>query len=223
MKISNQVLKNVKILWNYHRLDDELIKTDLIFCLGSLDIRSAVRASELFLDGYSNKILFSGGIAHSNDFLKTTWEQPEAVVFAEVALGLGVPKENILLETEATNTGENIKKGYEIINKTGIELKSMILVQKPYMGRRTYATFKKQWPGDDIEIIITSPQISFEDYFNVDDVEKEKIINIMVGDLQRIKEYPRMGYQIYQEIPTEVLDAFYFLVDAGFNSHLIKQ
>ena len=63
----------------------------------------------------------------------------------------------------------------------------MIIVQKPYMERRTFATFAKQRPGEKVEIYITSPQLSFEEY---SDENVEKVINIMVGDTQRIIEYP---------------------------------
>lgn len=222
MEITTAVLEQVRTLWDYHRIDDKVQKADLIFCLGSLDIRSAQRAAELYLENLSETVMFSGGIAHVNDLLRTTWSQPEAVVFANEAMRLGVPQENILLEPEAANTGENITKGFEVLRRAGKEAKSMILVQKPYMVRRTFATFKKQWPGEDVKIMVTSPKISFEKYFDVDDAEKQKIINIMVGDLDRIKQYPEKGFQIYQEIPEYVTKAFEFLVNEGYTSHLIK-
>lgn len=44
----------------------------------------------------------------------------------------------------------------------------------------------------------------------------------MVGDLQRIKEYPIKGFQIQQEIPSNVWDAYEKLVSLGYTSHLIK-
>ncbi len=221
MEITQEILEQTKILWDYLRMDNPLQKSDLIFCLGSIDLRSAERAAQIYLEGYSKKILFSGGIAHANDPLRTTWNEPEAIVFAKEAMRLGVPKEDILLETEATNTGENITKGYKVLQDDNVTIRSMILVQKPYMGRRTYATFKKQWPGEEIEIIVTSPHISFNEYFDTTDVEKEKIVNIMVGDLQRIKEYPARGFQIAQDIPEKVMKAYSYLVDAGFTKHLI--
>jgi hypothetical protein len=69
--------------------------------------------------------------------------------------------------------------------------------------------------------VITSPQISFEDYATPD-IPIDRVIEIMAGDLQRIREYPAKGFQISQEIPENVWDAFEQLVEAGFNSHLIK-
>jgi hypothetical protein len=43
----------------------------------------------------------------------------------------------------------------------------------------------------------------------------------MVGDLQRIREYPARGFQIPQDIPDDVWEAYLELVKAGFDRHLI--
>jgi hypothetical protein len=44
----------------------------------------------------------------------------------------------------------------------------------------------------------------------------------MVGDLQRIKIYPAHGFQIEQEIPEPVWQAFEVLVRAGYDKYLIQ-
>jgi hypothetical protein len=46
------------------------------------------------------------------------------------------------------------------------------------------------------------------------------VINLMVGDLQRIRIYPEKGFQIPQEIPDEVWAAYEKLVAWGFDKHL---
>ena len=86
------------------------------------------------------------------------------------------------------------------------------------MERRTYATIKVHWP--DNKIIVTSPPIDFDDYPNKE-ISKDDLINIMVGDLQRIKLYPEKGFQVYQEIPKDVLDAYEKLINLGFDKHII--
>ncbi len=101
-----------------------------------------------------------------------------------------------------------------------MDFNSFILVQKPYMERRSYATFKKHWP--DKKVMVTSPNIPFEKYAK-DTADLELEINILVGDIQRIKEYPSLGFQIPQEIPKEVWDSYLQLVNLGFNKHLIKR
>jgi hypothetical protein len=87
------------------------------------------------------------------------------------------------------------------------------------MERRSYATFKKHWP--DKELRVTSPQMSMIDYVT-DEIPMEKVINIMAGDLQRIKLYPGKGFQIYQEIPADIWNAYEQLLAKGFDQHLMK-
>jgi hypothetical protein len=87
------------------------------------------------------------------------------------------------------------------------------------MERRAFATFKKHWPGK--KLVVTSPQIPFEKY-PTNEISLEKVINIMTGDLQRIKLYPALGFQVYQETPGRVWDAYEKLINAGFNKHVVK-
>ncbi len=87
------------------------------------------------------------------------------------------------------------------------------------MERRSYATFKKRWP--DKKLIVTSPLIPFEEYPD-DVISLEEVINIIVGDLQRIKIYPEKGFQIFQEIPNDVWQAYERLVELGYDKHLVR-
>ena len=212
---SPETLSLAQQLWDYHHRNDTLIKSDCILALGSHDLRVAVRAAELYLQGWAPLIIMSGGLGN---FTKE-WTEKEADRFAAVAIEKGVPGKDILIENRSTNTGENILFTQKLLEQKSLYLQSFIVVQKPYMERRSYATFKKQWPGKDI--IVTSPQISFKDY-PTPEIPIEKVINIMVGDLQRIKIYPEKGFHIYQEIPTTVWQAYERLVALGFDKHLVR-
>lgn len=175
----------------------------------------AEHAADLYLAGLVPLLMFSGNVGA---LTREMFDQPEAVKFAEVAVRKGVPRAAILLESESTNTGENIRFSRRLPATHGPAPARIILVQKPYMERRAYATFMKQWPGR--EIIVSSPPISFADYPN-ELLPKEKVINIMVGDLQRMRLYPVRGFQIEQEIPDAVWQAWEQLVARGYDQHLI--
>ena len=205
-----------KIILNYHYMNDVLVKSDCIFVLCSMDTRVAERAVDLYKQRYASYVLFSGG---HGALTKDIFDKPEAEVFADVAIKLGVLPEAIIIENKSTNTGENVIFSKQLLQEKGLDFNSFILVQKPYMERRTYATFKKRWPEK--EFTVTSPQLSFDEYTQ-DKAFKELTINVMVGDLQRIKEYPAKGFQISQEIPSNVWDAYKKLVSLGYTSHLIK-
>ncbi|MGV3538346.1 MAG: YdcF family protein [Rufibacter sp.] len=131
-----------------------------------------------------------------------------------------MPREQILIENKSTNTGENIDFSYRLLQKQNIPVQRLLLVQKPYMERRTFATFLKQWPGPDAEICVTSPQIPFSEYPN-QEVTLPEVIHIMIGDLQRIQVYPQLGFQVPQEIPEKVWQAFEALQQKGFTNHLL--
>ncbi len=203
-----------KILWKYNNFEQPLQKSGAILVLGSNDIRAAHRGSELFLQGFAPLIIFSGGFGV---LTRQLYNKPEAEVLADEAIKLGVPKGKILIENKSTNTGENIVFTKKLLEDRKIDVNSFIVVQKPYMLRRAYATFKQQWPGK--EFIMTGPQISYENYPN-ETISKDLLINIMVGDTQRIKIYPEKGFQIPQEIPNEVWTAYEELVKRGFTKHL---
>lgn len=211
-----------KIVWDYHLLEHKLSKADLIWVLGSNDLRVAEYSAEIFIEGWAPLILYSGGIAHKSDLLKTDWDDlSEADKFSQVAIRLGINHDKIILENKSTNTGENIKFGFELLQNRNINPKKIILIQKPFMERRTYATFMKQWPGNPIKIIITSPPILFENYPN-DYISKKDLINVMVGDLQRIRLYAKKGFQIKQIIPNKVWDAYEELIKRGYTRHLVS-
>ncbi|KAJ3782296.1 DUF218 domain-containing protein [Lentinula aff. detonsa] len=212
---------DASLIYNYHRLHHQLSSASAIFCLCSLDKRVAVRAADLYLSGLAPLLIFSGG---EGSLTERRFDGiPEAEVFAAIARNMGVPDEAIVVESRSTNTGENVRFTYMLLEEKGLlgEIESFILVQKPYMERRTYATFVKQWPGTEknVKFNVTSPVLEWDQYPNEEN-PRELVINVMVGDLVRIREYPAKGFQIPQEIPPEVWAAAERLINAGYREHL---
>jgi uncharacterized SAM-binding protein YcdF (DUF218 family) len=214
--ITKEVFELARKIWDYHHMNHVLEKSDCIFVLGSHDTRVAERAAELYLQGWAPLIIMSGGLGR---LTKDMWTETEADLFANIAIQKGVPQDKILIENKSTNTGENVVFTMQLLKNSGLDPQSFILVQKPYMERRSYATFKKH--VDDKKVLVTSPQIDFEDYPTTD-LPMEKVINIMVGDLLRIKLYAEKGFQIPQEIPEDVWEANEKLIQLGFDKQLIQ-
>ena len=210
---------HVQRIWNYHQMHHELTPADAILVLCSHDTVVAERGAQLFLDGWAPLLIFSGGLGTITRHL---WTEPEANLFARIAIGMGVPESRILVENQSTNTGENVLFTKALLAGRGLDPDRFIVVQKPYMERRSYATFRKVWPGK--QVVVTSPQLSLDDYldrFSHASLSRDDVISIMVGDLQRIKVYPARGFQIDQDIPPDVWDAFTELVRAGYDKRLL--
>jgi uncharacterized SAM-binding protein YcdF (DUF218 family) len=208
-------------IWNYHRMNHELAPSDAILVLCSHDESVAERGAQLFFEGFAPLLIFSGGRGAITSRL---WDEPEAERFARIAISLGVPADRIVIEPNSTNTGENVRFTRQLLAEKGIDPQSFIVVQKPYMERRSYATFRQYWPEK--QVVVTSPQATFDDYiaqYTHSSLTADDVVAIMLGDLQRIRRYPELGYQIAQEIPEDVWDAYEELVKAGYDGFLINK
>jgi hypothetical protein len=216
-------LRNVNIIWEYMALGEKAASADCLLVLGSRDDRVALYAKNLADQYVYEHVVLTGGLAHKNDLLRTSWkEATEAEHFAQVMTDDGY-KGALLLEINACNTGENARYSYELLKIQGIPVRSLHIVTKPYMERRVKATFDKQWPDTLCRITVSSHHYdSIRSYCN-DAQPLSETISIMVGDLQRIIEYPKLGYQSEQVVPKTVIEAFEALQRAGFDEHLIKE
>jgi len=206
-----------RIVWDYHHVNHSLEPAECILVLGSHDTRVAERAAELFHAGWAPLVVFSGNLGA---LTRGLWNRPEAEIFADVAAAAGVPRDRMLIEDRSTNTGENVDFTRELLARHGLRPQTVIAVQKPYMERRTLATFQTRWPQ--LRAIVTSPRIDFDAYPN-EAISREDVIHIMVGDLQRLMLYAEKGWSAAQEIPSEVQDAYAALVAAGYTRRLVPE
>jgi len=214
MRLDPESLACAETIFAYNLLRHAPSVSDAMIVLGTNDTRVADFAAELFAQGLARRVIVTGGIAHTNDLLATNWDRSEAEVFSEILLAHGVPFEKLVVETQATNTAQNISYSKRLIE----EPSSVLYVCKPFMPRRVYATHAVEWP--EVPARVASWETTFEGYCN-DELPQEKIVNIMLGDLQRLWVYARRGYSAPQRFPAEVLDAFNTLCAKGFTRHLI--
>lgn len=215
-----EALRWARIIWDYHQLRHQPISADAIVALGTNDLRVAEYAADLYRRGFGKLLICTGGIAHQNDLLATPWEKSEAEMYAEVAESQGVPREKILLETRATNTAENFLFTKELLAQRGIQPRNLIIAVKPFMQRRAWATLAVHWP--EMPATVASPSMTLDEYFT-DELRPEMMINILMGDLQRIWVYARKGWSAPQRLPQEVKEAYDALVCLGFTQHLISE
>jgi uncharacterized SAM-binding protein YcdF (DUF218 family) len=206
-----------RILWRYMLLGHELAPAEVILVLGSNDVRVGEHGARLFLRGLAPLLVCSGDVGR---LTAGHFEKSEAETFADAAVRLGVPRSAILIEAASTNTGQNIDNTRALLASRGIHPRRVIAVQKPYMERRAWATFKRRWPEPDLQV--TSPPIPYDDY-PTPDIPRDLVINILVGDVQRVRVYAECGFQVPQPIPADVWAAWEELVARGYTGHLVTQ
>ncbi|MBJ7905959.1 YdcF family protein [Streptomyces sp. DSM 110735] len=213
--ITEDQWQRAALIWDYHQMHHALRPVDVAIGLGSHDLGVATHSAELYHAGLFPTLVFTGG---NSPTTAQVFPRGEAVHFREHAITLGVPTEAILLEPNAANTGQNITLSRDILTTAGITPTTILLVSKPYMERRSYATARKLWP--DVQILCASEPLELDDY--VKSIGNEKLVlDMLVGDLQRVIEYPKRGFAIEQEVPEDVHGAYESLIRDGFTSRLI--
>jgi hypothetical protein len=215
-KLDQEIIDNAQILWDYLKLDQPLQKADCVIALGSHDLRVGRFAAQLILAGWAPLLVCSGGLGR---LTREIWKEPEAELFFHAAVDAGIPSGLILVERQSTNTAENLKFSRRLLEEKGITVKKAILAHKPYMERRVLATAGVVWPN--LVCIVSSPPIALTDY-PTDKIPMDEVIQIMVGDFQRIIVYAEKGFQTKQQIPQKVLVAFNELVKSGFDQHCLN-
>lgn len=216
MAMDSEVFALAQTLWDFLNLKGPLEPSDCIVGLGSYDLRVADRCAELYHGHFGPRVVFSGNLGN---WTKALWNRSEAEMFAERAIERGVPRSHIELEVKSGNIGENILFTKQLLGEDGSQPKAVTFVTKPATERRVFATSRRLWP--EMAIFITSPQIGFREQY--EGGIRENLIHEMVGDVQRIRTYPRLGFQIPQGIPERVSSAYEKLVRLGYDQHLLGE
>ncbi|MBW5423039.1 YdcF family protein [Streptomyces sp. BG9H] len=213
--VTDEQWADARLIWEYHQMRHELQPADVAIGLGSHDLGVATTTAQLYRAGLFPVLVFTGG---NSPTTAARFPRGEAVHYREHALALGVPDEAILLETRASNTGHNITYARQVLAEAGVSPASVLLVSKPYMERRSYATARKLWP--EVGVRCASESLALDDYAKSIGDEK-LVLDMLVGDLQRVIEYPKLGFAIEQDVPDDVHAAYESLLTAGFTSRLI--
>lgn len=184
MKISELSLADIstsnKELVNsilYDGIEDDGQNGDILFVFGST-IATKYRvplAVELYKSNRVPKILMSGG-------------KQEAEQMMEKAVALGVPIEDIILETESTHTIENVTKSKKVLEDTYglLNINRILVVSTFYHMRRCHLTLKTHMP-DHIEYTLcpANDQITGKDNWWKTDVGTERVMK----EIQRLIYY----------------------------------
>ncbi|MFF3495873.1 YdcF family protein [Streptomyces sp. NPDC002795] len=213
--ISTQAWDDARHLWDYHQMGHTLRPCSVAIGLGSHDLGVADTAVDLYNRGLAPLLVFTGATSPTT---RELMPRGEAIHYRERALELGVPSSAVLVEPQARNTGENIRFSKAVLETAGIPVSSVLLISKPYEERRAYATARKLWP--EVEILSASTPMTLGEY--VDSIgDAHKVIDMLVGALQRLLIYPEQGFMISQPVPDDVIQAYARLCNEGFTSRLL--
>ncbi|WP_424933912.1 YdcF family protein [Amaricoccus macauensis] len=135
---------DIRAITDYLLVRTRLEPADLCFVFGSRRGEAVFPAeiARMWREKLFSRILISGGLTPGG-------HAPEAAIIKDLVVSQGVPEDSILLETRATNSGQNVQFALPIIDKVmGLgNIRSIIAVGQLQTSRRYLMTLERYWPG----------------------------------------------------------------------------
>ena len=152
----NMQKRIIEDISKYIFVSDELQKVDAIFLPGGSNPEQPEYAAKLFQEGYAKWLIPSGGISVKRD--KWPGVRSKADVyngdyhsdcefFTDVFLKNGVPASAIIGEDKSGHTRNNAFFSRRVIDESGIEIKTAMIVCKAFHARRCLMLYQMAFPN----------------------------------------------------------------------------
>lgn len=195
-----QIRKSLEIIYKYLAISDHPEKANVIFVAGGSTITPAIKAAELYKQGFGSKIFIT---AKRGTFSNPDWKEDDAVVYKKKMVELGVPEGDIVSDPISTNSLEEADDSVYLMKQEGIDPKTVIIVDRPIHQRREFATFVGLHEGMGIRFINCPADEPLE--YN------QATLDRAVAEIDRLEAFALQGTLAKQIFPKEVLKAYDFL------------
>lgn len=143
-EVQNRSTKLISVLESIEEyLGEETIipkDIDVLFIFGSKDLGRVHKAVAEIYSKYAVKtILMTGGSRYDSQ----EKSEPEALVFRNEAIKLGVPREKIVIESESITIADNVRSGLNLLDSLQIKYENIVTMVSWFAQRRAWAHLKK--------------------------------------------------------------------------------
>ena len=154
----NKIITDIS---DYIFISDEPEKVDAIFVPGGSHPEMPEYAAELYHKGYAKWLIPSGGVSVKRD----KWPgvrskakiydgdyQTDCEFFVDVFVKNGVPTEAIIEEDKSGHTRDNAFLLRKVIDESGVEIKTALIVCKAFHARRCLMLYQMAFPNVKIKV-----------------------------------------------------------------------
>ncbi|MCU9534042.1 YdcF family protein [Streptococcus sp. CSL10205-OR2] len=165
--------RTIEDITSFMFLEDSNQICNLIIIPGTSQTQPIDIAKKIIDSGKASKLLITGG---NNPKLH---DVTEAEFLKNYAINIGVSNKDIIIETKAKNTLENVIFSSHIVKKFGLKSKNVLLISKNYHARRILTTFEEYFQMDvNFFVISYIDELGItKDNWYVDSARKEKIFS----------------------------------------------
>lgn len=205
----------VRTLWSFLCLTTynpaEVGRCDFVLAHGNSSFKETVfKAVQVIEESDGAPFLVCSGRGPNQ---AVPYHDSEAIRMRRIAIRLGMDRYRVLIEPWSTNTGDNLTRTRDLLDRSGLAYRSATLVGLPFAGRRADATARRLWP--ELSCVTATFTTDWELYLmSRMGNDPSRLIRALRGEVSRLKQYPARGYTVSVAVPTDVDDAYCSL--AGF-------
>lgn len=163
---------------------DAIAPADAILVLGGGSGERTQQGVALYQQDYAPLLIISAENNHS--LYSRTFQWGKAA--RDLAIAGGVPDDRILLIETSTSTRDDALLSKELCLSRG--LRSLIIVSEPFHTRRAWWTFKKEYRGSDIRLMMYPVQQSW--------YTRDGWWHSEEGFLSTVNEYVKIVYYLFK-------------------------
>lgn len=154
----NKIISDIS---DYIFVANEPEKVDAIFLPGGSHPEQPEYAAELYHQGYAKWLIPSGGVSVKRDKwpgVRSKAEiydgdyQSDCEFFTDVFVKNGVPTEAIIGEDKSGHTRDNAFLSRKVVDESGIEIKTALIVCKAFHARRCLTLYQMAFPDVEIKV-----------------------------------------------------------------------
>ncbi|GBR21476.1 YdcF family protein [Asaia spathodeae] len=205
-------------------VDDAPNRIDLI-CLAGNGVLACVDHAASLARHHGCLLLITGGVGHSTPPLTAALAArldcaPSALaglseaelVSRLITADALVPRDQIILETRSTNTGENAAFTRDTLEELGLTPHHIELIQDPLLQRRTEATFRHVWQDKQTRFFSSPPFVPrLGEALTTASWTEERYLSLLLGEIPRLHDTPDgygpngKGFIGHVEVPQDIL------------------
>ena len=154
----NKIISDIS---DYIFISNEPEKVDAIFLPGGSHPEQPEYAAELYHKGYAKWVIPSGGVSvkrdkwpgvHSKAEIYNGDYQSDCELFVDVLIKNSVPVDAIIREDKSGHTRDNAFLSRKVVDESGIEIKTALIVCKAFHARRCLMLYQMAFPDVEIKV-----------------------------------------------------------------------
>ena len=177
-------MDSIKDITGYIFIGEPPQKADAIFVVGGSLPEAAELASELYNNGYADKIIIGGKYSVKRDCFHIPEFEVEYDFYKDILLKNGVNRSDIYGENKSGYTKQNAEFAKRIVDENNLSISKALIVCKSFHAKRCLLLYQMCFPSVDFTVVTFDGFGISRDNWYQTEYGRERVM----GEIKKIEE-----------------------------------